>query len=351
MIEQALEEAKCVVVVWSQNSIQSEWVFNEAEEGKVCQMLVPVLIDNVRPPLGFRHIHAVRLINWQGDASHSEFSMLIESIETAIGQAKQVCEVIWQSPPSNEMPVAEVAKPMPKPVAENAAVNGFVNDLNGVKLEMVYVPGGKFTMGSDLRDREKPLHEVIVPSFYIGKFQITQAQWKAVMGDKLKPGFEGDDNLPMESVSWKEAKEFCQKLQQLTKKAYRLPSEAEWEYACRAKTIGDHAGNLDEMAWYRSNSDRKTHPVGKKKPNAFGLYDMHGNVWEWCEDVWHDSYQKAPTDGSAWLDDGDSCRRVLRGGTYNAPEDHCRSAYRFGFDSNDGGGDIGFRVAVSARTQ
>ncbi|MGH9803026.1 MAG: formylglycine-generating enzyme family protein, partial [Blastocatellia bacterium] len=148
-----------------------------------------------------------------------------------------------------------------------------------------------------------------------------------VMGDKLKPHFKGDD-LPMESISWEEAKEFCQKIQQLTNKAYRLPSEAEWEYACRAGTTGDYGGKLDEMAWYYENSDSKTHPVGKKNANSFGLYDMHGNVWEWCEDLWHDDYKQAPADGSAWLSGGDSSRRVLRGGSWNLVGSLCRSAYR-----------------------
>lgn len=239
------------------------------------------------------------------------------------------------------------ANAVPGAVATGSvAANGFTDDLKGVKLEMVYVPGGKFMMGADKHGDEKPPHEVAVPAFYIGKFQITQAQWKAVMGDKIKPNFEGDD-LPMESVSWEDAKEFCQKLTQMTNKAYRLPTEAEWEYACRAGTTGDYAGKLNEMS---NQSSDKTYPVGQYKPNAFGLYDMHGNVWEWCEDIWHGSYKDAPTDGSAWLSGGDSSRRVLRGGSWVNYPVNCRSAYRVYYQPGYRYYYIGFRVVVSSRT-
>ncbi len=243
---------------------------------------------------------------------------------------------------------------------------------------MILVPAGKFTMGGDKYDDEKPPHEVSVPSFYIGKYQITQAQWKALMGEEVAPYFSGND-LPMERVSWEDAQAFCEKLQAKTGKPFRLPSEAEWEYACRAGTTGDYAGNLDEMAWYGNNSGKKildasniwvnevqrdwekykkrilnngcqTHPVGQKKPNAFGLYDMHGNVWEWCEDVWHENYNGAPKDGTAWTDGGNSNYRVLRGGSWNDIDANCRSAFRYHNAPGDRFNNFGFRVVVSART-
>ena len=146
---------------------------------------------------------------------------------------------------------------------------------------MVYVTGGTFLMGSpdnepDRDSDERPQHRVTVPGFSMGKYEITQAQWKAVMG--TNPSYFKGDNLPVENVSWNDAKEFCSKLSQMTGKQYRLPTEAEWEYACRAGTTGPYAGNLDAMAWYSNNAGFKTHPVGQKRPNAFGLYDMHGNV-------------------------------------------------------------------------
>ena len=278
----------------------------------------------------------------------------------------QVASWLDQPPPSTQPPEGGTTntpgtKP-PKGGTTNATENGFADDLKGVKLEMVYVPGGKFMMGGDKYDYEKPRHEVTVPAFYIGKFQVTQAQWKAVMGDKLKPGFKGDD-LPMESVSWKDAREFCEELAKITNKAYRLPSEAEWEYACRAGTPTEFAfGNSlsSEQANFNGNYPygdakksvyrEKTTPVGSFDPNAFGLYDMHGNVWEWCEDAWHGDYKKAPTDGSAWLSGGDSSYRVLRGGSWVNDGSNCRSAYRLVNRPGIRYFIIGFRVVVSART-
>jgi formylglycine-generating enzyme required for sulfatase activity len=131
----------------------------------------------------------------------------------------------------------------------------------------------------------------------------------------------------------------------MTGREYRLPSEAEWEYACRAGTAGDHAGKLDEMAWYRENSGEKTHPVGEKQPNAHGVYDMHGNVWEWCEDVLHMDYQGCPSDGGAWLSGGDSGQRVKRGGCWADFETSCRSANRGWGGVHERGHYCGFRVA------
>jgi formylglycine-generating enzyme required for sulfatase activity len=232
-------------------------------------------------------------------------------------------------------------------------IESFTDDLNGAPLEMIFVPGGSFKMGSpgvNGLDKERPQHDVTVSGFYIGKYLITQAQWEAVMG-KNPSDFKDDPALPVENVSWVDAKEFCEKLARMTGKVYRLPSEAEWEYACRAGTTGEYPGDSDAMAWYDKNSGKKTHPVGQKQPNAFGLYDMHGNVWEWCEDVWHENYNDAPTDGSAWLSGGDSSRRVVRGGGWEGGCAYFRYADRNYVSppvwrSNL----VGFRVVVAART-
>jgi len=260
------------------------------------------------------------------------------------------------SPPQQEKkaqsPSPAVVTPLPeKKGPPRKQVESFTDDLNGVPLEMIFVPGGSFKMGSPEGvgdDNERPQRDVTVPGFFIGKYQVTQAQWEAVMG-KNPSSFKGDPALPVEIVLWNDAKEFCEKLAKMTSKAYRLPSEAEWEYACRAGTTGDYAGDLDAMAWYSDNSGDKTHPVGQKQVNAFGLYDMHGNVWEWCEDVWHDSYKGAPTDGSAWLSGGDSTNRVLRGGSYVNLACDCRSAYRSTYVARLIVDRVGLRVCVSAR--
>jgi formylglycine-generating enzyme required for sulfatase activity len=206
----------------------------------------------------------------------------------------------------------------------------------GVTLEMVGLPAGQFLMGSpdsdpDADKSEKPQHLVKVNSFAIGKYPVTQAQYQAVMGTNPS-NYKNNPQNPVEWVYWNDAQAFCKKLSQITGKTYRLPTEAEWEYACRAGTttrfyFGDDANQLGDYAWYDGNSQYTTHPVGQKKPNAWGLYDMSGNVWEWCEDNWHYNYENAPRDGSAWLTN-DNDDRILRGGSwFNFPYD-CRSAYR-----------------------
>jgi formylglycine-generating enzyme required for sulfatase activity len=165
---------------------------------------------------------------------------------------------------------------------------------------------------------EKPVRQVTINySFYMGKYEVTQAQWQTVMGDNPS-NFKDCGNCPVEQVSWDDAQKFIQGLNRVNDGyTYRLPTEAEWEYACRAGTTGDYAGTLGEMAWYSENSGSKTHTVGGKQPNAWGLADMHGNVWEWCQDWYHETYYGAPTDGSAWLSGGEQKYRVVRGGSWS----------------------------------
>lgn len=223
-----------------------------------------------------------------------------------------------------------------------------------VKLELVLIRAGSFTMGDD-DDGAKPVHRVnITKPFYLGKYEVTQAQWKAVTGNK--PDSISDEacggNCPVDNVGWYEAQEFIKRLNARHEGyIYRLPTEAEWEYAARAGTTSDYAGNLDEIAWYGDNSGGKIHPVGQKKPNAWGLYDMFGNVYEWVQDKWHDYYNGAPTDGSAWVT-GSNNNRPLRGGSYfnNHFGRQWSSAYRnyFGVLGNFPG-TIGFRLVVSVR--
>jgi formylglycine-generating enzyme required for sulfatase activity len=228
--------------------------------------------------------------------------------------------------------------PLPK-VAPTPLTNFTENLPKGITLEMVGLPAGKFLMGSPDSDpyaenHEKPPHQVKVNSFAIGKYPITQAQYQAVMGNNPSH-FKNNPQNPVEQVSWDDAQAFCQKLSQITGKTYRLPTEAEWEYACRAGTttrfyFGDNDHQLGDYAWYDGNSRLTTHPVGQKKPNGWGLYDMSGNVWEWCEDDWHDSYKNAPDDGSAWIDNDNRSQslKCLRGGSWFFYPYYCRSADR-----------------------
>ena len=252
----------------------------------------------------------------------------------------------------------------------------FIEDLgNGVQLEMVAIPEGSFLMGSpkdelERSDKESPRHTVTIEPFFLGKYPVTQAQWQAVaslpqVNHKLDPdpsSFKGA-NRPVEMVSWYDAVEFCARLSRYTDKPYRLPSEAEWEYACRAGTTTPfHFGETitSELANYDANYTygagvkgiyrQETTPVGSfSVANAFGLYDMHGNVWEWCEDDWHDSYEDAPTDGSAWLSSDGNTTKVIRGGSWNYPAALCRSAFRNAFlpvlDDHD---HVGLRVVRAA---
>lgn len=208
---------------------------------------------------------------------------------------------------------------------------------NSIGMEFVLIPTGEFSMGSSSPesvswDYESPIHKVsIAQSYYISKYEVTQKQWVEIMGNN--PSFYKGDNNPVECVSWNDVQEFVSRLNENegTDK-YRLPSEAEWEYACRAGTTskyyyGNNPMNLDEYAWYSDNSASQTHPVGQKKPNAWGLYDMHGNVQELVQDKWHFGYENAPIDGSIW-EDGNNSDRVYRGGDYFLADGSCRSACR-----------------------
>lgn len=228
----------------------------------------------------------------------------------------------------------------------------FVTTQSGI--DLVWVKSGSFTMGSDSKQAdERPTHLVTIGyGFYLGKYEITQEQWQTVMGKNPSRFTDCGSNCPVEMVSWLDAKEFLTKLNDREDGyEYRMPTEAEWEYACRAGTTGDYAGDLDSMAWYIGNSDHKTHPVGTKSANSFGLYDMHGNVLEWCQDWYHDSYAGAPSDGSAWLLGGNQTNRVMRGGSENFSAEGQRSSFRT-FDKPDARfNNVGLRVIAVSKTQ
>jgi formylglycine-generating enzyme required for sulfatase activity len=195
-------------------------------------------------------------------------------------------------------------------------------------MQFARIPAGSFRMGSPVRDAEQPIHTVNVAEFWMGTTEVTQAQWQAVMGSNPSHFQAAGPEAPVEQVSWEDAQAFIRRLNALeTDRRYRLPSEAEWEYACRAGTTSEAYGPVETVAWLAENAGGTTHPVGRKLPNAFGLYDMLGNVWEWCQDTWHANYDGAPTDGSAWQSLG-STQRVLRGGGWDLPAFFARVALR-----------------------
>ena len=231
-------------------------------------------------------------------------------------------------------------------------VNSGKFTVNGVSFEMVRVEGGTFRMGatSEQEDEadsdEKPVHSVTLSSYYIGKTEVTQALWQAVMGSNPS-NFKGSD-LPVGSVSWDNCQEFIQKLNRLTGRNFRLPTEAEWEFACRGgnNSCGykySGSNNLGSVAWYDGNSGGKSHPVGTKAPNELGIFDMSGNVWEWCSD-WYANYtsysQTNPTGPQSGSD------RVNRGGSWSNGAGNCRSSCRGDFNPADRFITIGLRLAL-----
>jgi sulfatase modifying factor 1 len=218
--------------------------------------------------------------------------------------------------------------------------SNYIESINDISFGMIFIKGGTYLMGSEKYNDEQPIHEVKVPDFYLSKYLVTQELWMAVMGVENNPSYFKGKKRPVERVSWDDAQEFLKKLNKLAAHEYVLPTESCWEYAARG---GRHrkgfryagSNKLKEVAWYDKNSHAETKPVGLKAPNALGLYDMSGNVWEWCQDVWHDNYEQAPTNGSAWMTGGEEDRRVVRGGSWDIDfEDLFRVSDRGRFDHN-----------------
>jgi formylglycine-generating enzyme required for sulfatase activity len=477
VIEQELEVAKCVIVLWSKESVKSDWVKNEAREGARRHILIPVLIDEVKIPFEFKHIQAANLVDFQGMLPNPEFDLLLISIADIVGQPpaqklkikessinelkaqkrrneeslqkeKEERERLKREEEQREIEEARkreqeaqervrrqkekeeqerlrreeaerkererqrarqeeerlriqkeeqeriarereefsvgergtsykkffaialvlgvlvlgywglAPKPLTAPIIMTLPPDIEKNFTNSIGMEFVLIPAGEFDMGSpsneaDRNDDEGPVHRVkISNAFYMGKYEVTQNQWREVMG--TSPSYFKGDNLPVENVSWNDVQEFVKKLNEKegTNK-YRLPSEAEWEYAVRAGTttrysFGDDKSMLYDYAWYYGNSGDitgmgNTHEVGQKKPNPWGLYDMHGNVLEWVQDSWHSDYNGAPTDGSAW-ESGNGSDRVSRGNWMGAWTDCCRSAARSGYDPGATYYGLGFRL-------
>ena len=225
-------------------------------------------------------------------------------------------------------------------------------EANGVSFTMIPVEGGTFTMGAtsemeDPIDDEMPTHQVTLSSYYIGETEVTQALWKAVMGSN--PSYDEGDDLPVECVSWNDCQTFINLLNSLTGKDFRLPTEAEWEFAARGGNQSRHtqysgSSRIDDVAWYKDNSGYGTHPVKTKQPNELGIYDMSGNVFEWCQD-WYGDYssyaQTNPTGASS------GAQRLIRGGNWYCPPRYCRSSCRGGNTPEASGCNLGLRLVLS----
>jgi len=244
----------------------------------------------------------------------------------------------------------EMLTPDPTPVEDME----LPESADSIGMEFKLIPAGTFTMGDASGDDDETPHEVtLTKPFKMGVHEVTQAQYEQVMG--VNPSEYKGANNPVEMVSWEDAVEFCRRLSELpAEKAagnvYRLPTEAEWEYACRAGTttkfsFGDDESDFGEYGWYRENSGRTTHPVGSKLPNAWGLYDMHGNVWEWCQDWYGDYPSGSVTDPSGATS---SSGRVNRGGGWFNTADNCRSADRYRNSPSYRNYNLGFRVVRSS---
>ncbi|MCH2047148.1 MAG: bifunctional serine/threonine-protein kinase/formylglycine-generating enzyme family protein [Trichodesmium sp. ALOHA_ZT_67] len=348
-----------------------------------------------------------KMANSRASQRYQDASAALETMKSLIQPANNPSKQVSKPPQNQPIASTVISPPLPLQVfqfqtvtvdnvgnitkREQKQARYFVEDLgNGVTLEMVEIPGGTFMMGSteteaERHSAESPQHRVTVPSFFMGKYVVTQAQYQAIISEKKKEEkkgiigriFGGNSsnldpnpsrfkvtNRPVENVSWDDAVRFCQKISQETGKTYRLPSEAEWEYACRAgtstpfyfgETITTDLANFNGNGTYASAPKgvyrRETIEVSKFPPNAFGLYDMHGNVSEWCADEWHKNYAGAPTDGSVWLN-GNKKRSPLRGGSWASVPNNCRSAYRSYYTWRDlRSSFIGFRlVCDGART-
>jgi len=263
-------------------------------------------------------------------------------------------EVIAAKPDLREVPTPREPTPPTVPEAGSRGPARAFRDCDTCP-EMVVLPAGEFEMGSGESEGdadERPLHRVRVPGFAMGRYEVTQGQWKSLMGSNPS-GFKAcGDDCPVEQVTWNDAQSFVRKLNQVVSGRedgpYRLPSEAEWEYACRGGVRQRYCGSDDpaRVAWYQKNTRAETQKVGGKAPNGFGLHDMSGNVWEWVQDCWNPNYAGAPTDGSAWSRDGCSAR-LFRGGSWSNPPPYLRAAERFKNEPSKRVVLLGFRVARS----
>ncbi|NER81630.1 MAG: SUMF1/EgtB/PvdO family nonheme iron enzyme [Leptolyngbya sp. SIO1D8] len=394
-VKQALTEDEFVVIVLSQSYItfanaQPDWHLDpEQDPAQVAFKVIPLRIEDCQLPSAWglpgyvdildkseteaeKAIAAVLRSFAQGDISSltNHYSFLNDQIETA-----PVDKGLMQSDQSTPSGDRYFDKGQLKLRKRPYTVQGYVESLSdGIGIEMIQIPAGSFWMGSpedelERLDREGPQHEVNLSAFFMGKYPVTQAEWTFVaalpsVNKPLDPNpsrFEGDGN-PVEQVSWSDAVEFCDRLSLHTGRPYRLPTEAEWEYACRAETMTPfHFGETitTDLANYRGNDEKNGSygrgPKGeyRQRPtpvdyfditNRFGLCDMHGNVWEWCQDLWCPIYLSQSSENKLTREQKQSTHQVARGGSWYSKPQKCRSASRFHFSPDVAEPDLGFRI-------
>lgn len=350
-IERELHAARAVVVLWSAISRDSDYVLEEAEYGKRKDILFPAFIERVEFPYGFGRIQTADLVDWGGE-EHPGLDQLLQSLALHLDDA-----------PGAEFAPAAAPKLQMPPLGTT-----FCDTLRdgGEGPLMIEIPAGHFMMGSppdepERQEREGPQHPVrIARPFALGVHAVTFDDYDrfAAATGTIHPKDQGWGRAtrPVLNVSWEDARTYCAWLADQSGQSYRLPSEAEWEYACRAgsttpfsfgERLSAAQANFDSNYIYNGSAKaehrKKSQPVGSFPPNAFGLHDMHGNVWEWCQDAWFDSYNGAPQDGSAW-EAKTACFRVLRGGSWYSGPRNCRTANRDSGPTDYRSDFIGFRV-------
>ena len=386
LIAAELAQAKAVVVIWSPASGKSGWVRDEAHEGLQRGILVPVLVGVTEPPIGYRSIHAVDLTGWVGGEHPSlvDLRLAVDSLRTGVPVADRpeiaTTEVLPRPKWLRRAIVGVLAicafgaavlvlpsliEWRDNPDRPQVPTSGGTGETKPFRdcpdcPELVPVPAGRFTMGASWFDREsqsdeRPRVEVVVEHpFALGRTEVTFAQWQACVagggcGDRVPDDAGwGRGNRPVVDVDWNEAQAYVAWLRQRTGKPYRLPSEAEWEYACRAGTttaysFGEAIGPA--LANY-GRTQAGTREVASYPPNPWGLYDLNGNVWEWVEDAWNDGHSGRPADAAARLTGPDPQEHVIKGGSWDDRDRRVRCASRNGMDDTHRENEIGFRVAL-----
>ncbi len=365
VIKRELQQARAAVALWSAHSVDSDYVLDEASEAKKLGILVPVRIEDVERPYGFGRIQTADLLDWQGSPNHIGLcEHLLPALEKLLG--KSSVEAL-DNTRAELKATTLLQKPLLEPITTSPTSNIFDHPgksfrdrlkNGGSGPEMVVIPPGRFLMGSapgEGRDDERPQHEVTIPqAFALGRYPVTFADYDVFARERSRalPDDEswGRDNRPVINVSWEDAAAYSQWLSDQTGRNYRLPSEAQWEYAARAGTTsrywwgdepGKNRGNFFDSGsqW----SGKQTSPVGAFAANPFGLFDVHGNVWEWCLDNWHANYNEAPNDGSAWITN-EKEPRSLRGGSWGLDTGSARAGYRTHLRPSGRSNRIGFRV-------